>query len=242
MARENPVGWWLSESFGVRGKRNILSWLTAGGLAYWFWILPAQEDAAKRKVWGSLCGRCRRVNMQSRSVPLHAPSSGLQFSCPPHCLAVHPMHATSQTCASVVPGRSRPPLPTCSPAPAQAWGVSPSSAAECLLWHPHLSLPCPPLSNTHGGGARAGCSRPLATASEPAQVSWPENFGQEKYYRPHIPHLNTHPTSKSSPHKRACTFYVVSTTNTSWYLPTYPHNCACALEALLLTHGAVLLG
>ncbi len=47
---ENPLFYWLGESFGFRNSRNLAAWAVAGGIAYYLWILPSQRDAARRKV------------------------------------------------------------------------------------------------------------------------------------------------------------------------------------------------
>lgn len=47
---ENWVKHWLSESFGVRGSRQLASWAIAGGLAYYLWYLPQVREEERRKV------------------------------------------------------------------------------------------------------------------------------------------------------------------------------------------------
>ncbi|GLC37738.1 hypothetical protein PLESTM_000643200 [Pleodorina starrii] len=45
---ENVFGRWLDTTFGFRGRHNILSWAVAGGLAYYFFVLPEQR---KQEEW-----------------------------------------------------------------------------------------------------------------------------------------------------------------------------------------------
>jgi hypothetical protein len=40
----------VSESFGVRGSKNLTSWMLAGGLAYYFIYLPEQRRAQEIQV------------------------------------------------------------------------------------------------------------------------------------------------------------------------------------------------
>eukprot|EP00197_Chlamydomonas_leiostraca_P014642 CAMPEP_0202866374 /NCGR_PEP_ID=MMETSP1391-20130828/7355_1 /ASSEMBLY_ACC=CAM_ASM_000867 /TAXON_ID=1034604 /ORGANISM="Chlamydomonas leiostraca, Strain SAG 11-49" /LENGTH=87 /DNA_ID=CAMNT_0049546311 /DNA_START=36 /DNA_END=299 /DNA_ORIENTATION=+ len=47
--RENPLLYWLRESLGATSKRNIAAWGMAGAIAYWLWVVPQQEEEAKRK-------------------------------------------------------------------------------------------------------------------------------------------------------------------------------------------------
>eukprot|EP00798_Chlamydomonas_sp_ICE-L_P032445 gene32445-31059_t len=49
MAGNNPIVNFLSASFGFRGATNLASWGIAGGIAYYFWVMPAQQDAARRQ-------------------------------------------------------------------------------------------------------------------------------------------------------------------------------------------------
>jgi hypothetical protein len=49
-SRENPILFWIQESLGFRNSRNLLAWGVAGVGAYYLWVLPAQRDAARRKV------------------------------------------------------------------------------------------------------------------------------------------------------------------------------------------------
>ncbi len=48
--RDNPVLSFLNDAVGVRGARNIAAWAVAGGIAYWLWIVPMQQEEARRKV------------------------------------------------------------------------------------------------------------------------------------------------------------------------------------------------
>ena len=50
MSKENPFMFWLQESLGFSRARNLLAWGVAGGAAYYLWVRPAQQDAARRKV------------------------------------------------------------------------------------------------------------------------------------------------------------------------------------------------
>jgi hypothetical protein len=45
---------WMLNSLGLRGAQNIAAWVVAGGTAYFLWVLPQQQDAARRKVRTSL--------------------------------------------------------------------------------------------------------------------------------------------------------------------------------------------
>lgn len=40
----------LSETFGVRGSRNLVSWLLAGGAAYYLFYLPEKQRVLEIQV------------------------------------------------------------------------------------------------------------------------------------------------------------------------------------------------
>ncbi|KAI7845405.1 hypothetical protein COHA_001110 [Chlorella ohadii] len=49
--RASPIGGVFSDAFGFRGRRNLMAWAVAGGLAYYLWVVPIkQRDDEQQRV------------------------------------------------------------------------------------------------------------------------------------------------------------------------------------------------
>ncbi|PSC71821.1 hypothetical protein C2E20_4870 [Micractinium conductrix] len=50
-SRASPLGGIMHNAFGFRGRRNVMAWLLAGGIAYYLYVKPVQaRDDEQRRV------------------------------------------------------------------------------------------------------------------------------------------------------------------------------------------------
>ncbi|KAI3430793.1 hypothetical protein D9Q98_009205 [Chlorella vulgaris] len=49
--RASPIRGMISDAFGVRGRRNLMAWAVAGGIAYYLYIVPERKrDEEQQRV------------------------------------------------------------------------------------------------------------------------------------------------------------------------------------------------